>query len=37
MTLATVNTKTIVVGVTDTGHRCNEDHHNYMVALHRWL
>ena len=29
MTLATVNPKTIVVGVTDTGHRCSEDHHNY--------
>ena len=29
MTLAAVRPKTIVVGVTDTGHRCNEDHHNY--------
>ena len=29
MTLATVKSKTIVVGVTDTGHRCSEDHHNY--------
>ena len=29
MTLAAVRPKTIVVGVTDTCHRCNEDHHNY--------
>ena len=29
MTLAAVRPKTIVVGVTDTGHRCSEDHHNY--------
>ena len=29
MTLAAVRPKTIVVGVTDSGHRCSEDHHNY--------
>ena len=29
MTLAAVRPKTIVVGVSDSGHRCSEDHHNY--------
>ena len=29
MTLAAVRPKTIVVGVSDSGHRVSEDHHNY--------
>lgn len=29
MTLAAVKPRTIVVGVSDSGHRVAEDHHNY--------
>ena len=32
MTLAALRPKTIVVGVTDTGHRCSEDHHNCRIS-----
>jgi hypothetical protein len=33
MTLATVNPKTIVVGVTDSGHRVAEDHPNHNPQI----
>ena len=33
MTLATVNPKTIVVGVSDSGHRVAEDHPNHNPQI----
>jgi len=33
MTLAALRPKTIVVGVTDTGHRCSEDHPNHNPRI----